>query len=262
MKKSGMFMGLCFSALIPAQAAIAADAAATAYETAVVTDGATVRGTVSFKGAAPDPKEFELRRYPDRTFCGALSNGDGYRLFKEVNVGSDGGLKDVVIVVEGVQKGKPFAAADAQVEANVCQFLPYVTVVGDRRQLTVTNRDPVSHDIQGYAYDQAGVDIVLHRSSLKATGTTDTLNLVKGRKVFTMQCGMHPYMQNWGYAIDNPYYAVTDLDGAFAIGDLPPGTYWIKAWHPTLGVQEREVTVKPNDTVTLEWQFDAKRAVE
>jgi hypothetical protein len=160
--------------------------------------------------------------------------------------------------VEGVERGKPFTFTSAQVEANVCQFLPFVTVVSDKRQLTVTNRDPVSHDIQGYAYDQAGVDIVLHRPSLKATGTTDIVHLVKGRKVFTMQCGMHPYMQNWGYAIDNPYYAVTDPDGSFSIGDLPPGTYLVKAWHPILGVQERELTVEPNGTATLDVRFDAK----
>ena len=77
-------------------------------------------------------------------------------------------------------------------------------------------------------FDQGGVDIVLHRSSLKARGTTDIVQLVKGRKVFAMQCGRHPYMQNWGYAIDNPYYALTDPDGSFSIGDLPPGTYRIK----------------------------------
>lgn len=233
-----------------------AERPASAYEEMVISEGAVVKGTVTFKGAAPEPKEFELRRYPDRIFCGALSNGEGYRFLKEVNVGSDGGLKDVVVVIEGVEKGKPFAFAEAQVEANVCQFLPFVTVVSDKRQVTVTNRDPVSHDIQGYAYDQAGVDIVLHRPSLKATGTTDTVHLVKGRKVFTMQCGMHPYMQNWGYAIENPYYAVTDLDGLFAIGDLPPGSYRIKAWHPTLGVLEREVTVKANETVTLDLRFE------
>jgi hypothetical protein len=173
-------------------------------------------------------------------------------------VGQGGGLKDVVVVVEGVQRGKPFTFTNAQVEANVCQFLPFVTVVSDKRQLTVTNRDPVSHDIQGYAYDQAGVDIVLHRPSLKATGTTDIVHLVKGRKIFTMQCGMHPYMQNWGYAIENPYYAVTDPDGSFSIGDLPPGTYRVKAWHPILGVQERELTVEANDTATLDVRFYAK----
>jgi hypothetical protein len=102
------------------------------------------------------------------------------------------------------------------------------------------------------------VDIVLHRPSLKATGTTDIVHLVKGRKVFTMQCGMHPYMQNWGYAIDNPYYAVTDPEGSFFIGDLLPGTYRVKVWHPILGVQERDLSVEPNGTTTLDVRFDAK----
>ena len=229
-----------------------------AYESRVVTEGATLRGNVLFKGAVPAPKEFEMRRYPDQVFCGALSDGSGHRLLKEVNVGGRGGLKDVVVVVEGVESGKPFTFTDAKVEANVCQFLPFVTIVSDKRELTVTNLDPVSHDIQGYAYDQSGVDIVLHRPSLKATGTTDVVNLVKGRKIFTMQCGMHPYMQNWGYAIDNPYYAVTNEDGTFVIGDLPAGTYRIKAWHPALSIQEREVTVSPNGTVTLDFSFEDK----
>lgn len=65
-------------------------------------------------------------------------------------------------------------------------------------------------------------------------------------------------MQNLGYAIDNPYNAVTDQDGSFSIGDLPPGTYHVKAWHPILGVQERELTLEPNATATLDVRFDAK----
>jgi hypothetical protein len=256
--KRSIMMGLCLGVVAHVCMGFGVLGSAHAYDTVVVTDGAVLRGTVTFQGTVPAPKEFELRRYPDRVFCGAISDGGGHRFLKEVNVGQGGGLKDVVVVVEGVQSGKPFTFTSAQVEANVCQFLPFVTVVSDKRQLTVTNRDPVSHDIQGYAYDQAGVDIVLHRPSLKATGTTDIVHLVKGRKVFTMQCGMHPYMQNWGYAIDNPYYAVTDSDGSFSIGALPPGTYRVKAWHPILGVQEREVTVEANGTTMLDVRFDAK----
>ncbi len=260
--KQSMVRGLCLAVWAQAIMAVGLQADVLAYESKTVTEGAVLRGTVMFSGTVPAPKAFEMRRYPDQVFCGALSDGAGHRLLKEVNVGGNGGLKDVVVVVEGVQSGKPFTFRDAQVEANVCQFLPFVTVVSDKRELTVTNRDPVSHDIQGYAYDQAGVDIVLHRPSLKATGTTDVVNLIKGRKVFTMQCGMHPYMQNWGYAIDNPYYAVTDLDGVFTIGDLPVGTYHIKAWHPALGVQEQDVTLSPNGTTTLNLQFDSKRSAE
>jgi len=250
----GLWLTVCASAIL----IFAFRSDVGAYESGTVTDGAAVRGKVTFTGTVPPPKEFELRRYPDRAYCGALSDGNGHRLLKEVNVGQDGGLRDVVVVVEGIEKGKPFTFTDAEVEATICQFLPFVTVVSDKRRVTVFNRDPVSHDIQGYAYDQAGVDIVLHRPALHVSGTTDIVQLVKGRKVFTMQCGMHPYMQNWGYAIDNPYYAVTDINGSFAIDDLPAGTYHIKAWHPILGTQERDVTVKPNESVSLDFSFEAK----
>jgi hypothetical protein len=229
-----------------------------AYASETVTNGATLQGKITFTGTVPEPKVFELRRYYDREYCAALSDGKGHRLLKEVNIGSDGGLRDVVVVVEGIEKGKPFTFTDAEVEASLCQFLPFVTVVSDKRRVTVFNRDPVSHDIQGYAYDQSGVDIVMHRPALHVSGTTDIVQLVKGRKVFTMQCGMHPYMQNWGYAIDNPYYAVTGPNGSFTIGDLPAGTYHIRAWHPILGTQERDVTVTSNGTTTLDLLFEAK----
>ncbi len=248
----------CVSVLVTSGLPLAAGA----YEAITVTNGATVAGKVSFTGGVPASKTFELRRYYDREYCATLSDGKGHRLLKEVNVGQDGGLKDVVVVIEGVEKGKAFTATDAEVEASLCQFLPFVTVVSDKRRVTVFNRDPVSHDIQGYAYDQAGVDIVLHRPALHVSGTTDVVQLVKGRKVFTMQCGMHPYMQNWGYAIDNPYYAVTGPNGAFTIGDLPAGTYRLKAWHPILGAQEREITVKPQETVTLDFLFEANQLVK
>ena len=253
-----ILVGLCLAICAHMILTVGVHTDAEAYESGTVTNGAAVQGKVTFSGTVPDPKVFELRRYYDREYCATLSDGKGHRLLKEVNVGPDGGLKDVVVVIEGIEKGKPFTFTDAEVEASLCQFMPFVTVVSDKRRVTVFNRDPVSHDIQGYAYDQSGVDIVMHRPALHVSGTTDIVQLVKGRKVFTMQCGMHPYMQNWGYAIDNPYYAVTNLNGSFAISDLPAGTYHIKAWHPILGAQEREITVKPNETVSLDLSFGAK----
>lgn len=247
-----------FMLMIGSVLALACADGTMAYESVPVTNGGTVQGKVSLKGSQPPPKEFELRRYPDRTFCGLISDGKGNRLLHEVIVGQNGGLKDVVVVVEGVQKGKPFTFTGAQVEASICQFLPFVTVVGDKREITVTNHDTVFHDIQGYAFDREGVDIVLHRASIEKSGTTDTVNLTKGRKAFAMQCGQHPYMQNWGYAIDNPYYFVTSLDGAFTIGDLPPGTYKVTAWHPAMDPQTKEVTVTANGTLSLDLTFEYK----
>jgi len=74
----------------------------------------------------------------------------------------------------------------------------------------------------------------------------------------TMQCGMHPYMQGHGLAVENPYYAVTGIEGSFSIPELPPGTYRIRAWHPTLGEQERTVTVAEKGTAAADFSFGTK----
>jgi hypothetical protein len=39
---------------------------------------------------------------------------------------------------------------------------------------------------------------------------------------------------------------------------LPPGVYRVKAWHPALGEQERDVVVEPNGSIQLDLQFEAK----
>ena len=48
--------------------------------------------------------------------------------------------------------------------------------------------------------------------------------LSKGRRIFVMQCGFHAYMESWGVAIANPYFAKTDDEGRFTMTDVPP-------WH-------------------------------
>ena len=73
-----------------------------------------------------------------------------------------------------------------------------------------------------------------------------------------MQCGMHPYMQGHGVAVDNPYYAMTGLDGAFTIKDLPAGTYRVRAWHPILGTQEQQLTIGAGGTAALGFTFHAR----
>ena len=251
-------MGVCLAVWVPAALGIGLSPGVGAYEVEPVKEGATVRGTVTVTGTVPAPQEFELRRFPDHEYCSKLSDRLGHRLLREVTVRPDGGLKDAVVVVEGVERGKPFTFTEAQVEAKLCQFLPFVTVVSDKRHVTVFNRDPVPHDMQATAHDQTGGELAFYRPSLQADGTTDVVRLDKGRNVFTMQCSLHPYMQNWGYAVDHPYFAVTDAKGAFSIEDLPPGTYRLKAWHPILGIQERKLTVTANETVLLDLSFEAK----
>lgn len=256
--KRGLRVGVCVAGWVLVILTMCPAMQVWAYESGPVVAGSTVRGTVTFIGTVPPPKEFELRRSLDHEYCSQLSDGHGNRIMREFTVRSDGGFKDVLVMVEGVERGKPFPFADAQVESSRCQFLPFVAVVGDKRLITVFNRDPIPHDIQGYAFDETGGDMVFYRPSLEANGTTDAVQLVKGRKVFSMQCSMHPYMQSWGYAIDHPYFSVTDAAGSFFIDDVPPGKYRLKVWHPILGMREQALTVSANETISLQLWFEAK----
>jgi len=65
-------------------------------------------------------------------------------------IGEDGSLKDAVVILEGIQKGKSFNLPNVRIEAIDCDFLPFVNVLRDKDEITVINMDPVEHDIQGY----------------------------------------------------------------------------------------------------------------
>jgi Polysaccharide lyase family 4, domain II len=229
-----------------------------AYEVSQVLNGGTVAGTVTFTGEVPPAKSFDVHRAPDSTFCGALSDGLGSRLLREVMVGQAGKLQDVVVMVEGVRTGKPFVSEETKLEANICQFVPFVSVVRDHHPITVTNLDPVSHDLQVYERDNEHVFIMFHRPALTKTGTTDMVKFTGVRREITMQCGMHPFMQGHGIAVENPYYALTGLDGTFTIKDLPAGVYRVKAWHPILGTQEQQITVEAGATTSSGFMFHAR----
>ncbi len=232
--------------------------AAWAYEETTVSSGGTVTGTVQFSGELPPPMPFALHRYPDPVYCGALSDGSGYRLLREVAVGAQQGLKDVIVTIENIEKGKPFELTETRLEANVCQFVPFVSVMREYHPLTVTNLDPVSHDLQIYERDREHVFIMFHRPALTKSGTSDIVHFTGNRRSVIMQCGMHAFMQGHGLAVENPYYAITGFEGAFTIKDLPAGTYRIKAWHPTLGEKEQRVTVAANGTTSLGFTFEAR----
>ena len=88
---------------------------ASAYQEASVVDGGTITGVVTLKGGKPIPRGFNLVTFPDPIYCGRISNGHGFRLLKEFEIGDDASLKDVVVVLLGVQKGKPFTFSTPRV---------------------------------------------------------------------------------------------------------------------------------------------------
>jgi hypothetical protein len=240
-----------------------------AYEEAPVSDGGTLVGTVMLEGEVPKPKGYNLITLPDQVYCGRISDGRGWRLLQPFRVGPAGEFRDIVVYLEGIEKGKPFANLQPpRIEARDCQFLPFTMVVRDKADVVVVNMDPVMHDIQAYETSQLGPrvlfnlplpmnqqhprnlkdrsDAAMYHKHLAGEPMKQLVGMSKGRRVFVMQCGFHAYMESWGLAMENPYYAVTDKDGRFEIGDIPPGTYKMIVWHPYIGgAKEQTITIGP-----------------
>lgn len=239
-----------------------------AYEVVEVQQGGALEGTVVLDGPVPDPKGFNLITFPDPAYCGRISNGSGWRLLRDFVVSPEGGLKDAIVLLEGVEAGKPFETSVPLIEARDCMFQPFMTIVRNGHAVEVINMDPVMHDIQGYETSpEAGARVLFntplvmnhqhHRGDLLAThnhapgkSLVGPVYLNKGRRTFYMQCGFHAYMESWAMAVNNPYYALTDANGKFSIEHIPPGTYQMVVWHPQTGPgTTKMVTIQSNGKV-------------
>ena len=256
-----------------------------AYETAPVADGAVLSGKVVLKGKAADAKKFELSKFPNSDFCGKglaeagalhMNTGvvfgkndkgedaavKGERMLREVGVTKDGMLKDVVVVIQGIEKGKPLAFKGTDVKAANCRFLvqgpsEYVGVVMKKEKIRFDNDDNVMHNPHAYEVAGAKRDTMFNNP---LNGKTQLTKEVKLRKspIMKTECDQHNFMQVWFYAIENPYYAVVGEDGSFTIDQVPPGKYKITAWHPILGTQEQEVTLTAKGKGSATFEFKAQ----
>jgi len=251
------------------------------YEEMAVTNGGTIKGTVFLAGGRPRPMAFNLVTIPDPVFCGRISTGTGWRLVDDFIIGPQGTLKDVVVMLKGVHKGKAFHVPEVEIKAKDCEFLPFVNVLRDKDQISIVNVDPVEHDMQGYETARKRGARVMFNTPLpmnkffqmagKMAGAfgpkylagkpiVEKIHLRKGRDVFVMQCGFHPYMFTWGMVVKNPYYAITKADGTFTLTNVPPGEYTLTAWHP--GVKkfvDQQVTVMPQGVTTSNFTFQSPK---
>ena len=244
-----------------------------AYEEITVSDGGTLTGTVKLDGPVPKPKGYNLVTLPDPYYCGRISDGQGWRILQPFQIGPAGEFREVVVYLEGIERGKAFDERGMpQIEARDCRFLPFTTVVRDDQSVTVVNMDPVMHDIQAYETSHLGPRVLFnvplpmnpqHPRNFKDRSETamyhkhmagapvkQFVNLSKNRRIFAMQCGFHAYMESWGLAVNNPYFAKTDEQGRFTMTDVPPGTYKLVVWHPYVrSTIEHTVTIAPKETV-------------
>jgi len=231
-------------AILPAPPSPAlAQGEAPAYEGGAVTGGGSLSGVV--RGPAPAVPYTDAIVTKDESICGARKSSEA--LIRAV----DGALKNAVVSIEGITRGKPIdLSATASLVNSGCRFVPHVVAMTVGQRMEIVNGDPILHNTHAYLDGtQTIFNIALPVQNQKVPKT------IRKPGVMSVQCDAgHAWMLAWILAFEHPYFAVTDEKGAFKIDRIPPGTYRVTAWQESLGIQTQEVTIASGGESTLTFE--------
>ena len=122
--------------------------AAQGYEVVVVNNGGTLKGTVHFKGPIPLDDRIVIDKNVE--YCSKEKKGETY-------VVSDSKVKNVIVWIEGIEKGKEIPKNAIEVAIRDCMAKPHVNVGFVGGKYALRNDDDILHTIQlklGLAYQK------------------------------------------------------------------------------------------------------------
>ncbi len=232
-----------------------------AYQEIEVQNGGIIQGKAVLTGNMPPPRVYHLVLFPNLDMCAEVDTDEAKenRLMDDFKISPDGGMKDVLITLEHVEAGKPFVKEPIMIVAENCKFTPDMYPVRQDEIFKVDNLDAVMHNSQVYQKEQGKILINI---PIPAEEVSDgKIHFKKKFKIYQMICGMHEFMQTWGYRVQNPYYFQTKIDGNYKIDNIPPGDYVVNAWHYLMKIQSKKIHVSENSVIDLNFEFDGDKVV-
>jgi plastocyanin len=208
-----------------------------------------VAGTVTFDG--PPPKLMPIDTKADE-YCHKM-HADAPLFSDEATIGPNGEFAYIFVYVENPPAGDyPVPSEPLRLNQYGCRYeLP---VFGMRVGQTIefVNSDNTTHNVRGFPKFNRVFNFGQPPGLAPRTRAFD-----KAEMPLKIKCDVHAWMKSHCFVMDHPFFAVTDLEGRYTIGNLPPGTYTVKVWHERLGELHQEVTV--GDGSPAEADFTYKR---
>jgi plastocyanin len=146
--------------------------------------------------------------------------------------------------------GKTFAASAAPVvldQVNLT-FVPHVLPVLVGTRVAFPNSDEIRHNVF------SPTPSAKFNLGTYTRGTTRYYVFDKPGPV-TLLCNVHAEMSAYVVVTETPYFAVTDKAGRFAIPDVPPGRYVLKAWHEKSRPASIEIEVRDGQPLDVKFEL-------
>ena len=194
-------------------------------------EGATLRGTLTYKGPIPEAKPLEVDH--DTACCAKKPI-----LPETLLVSAGGRVRNGVVWLEGVKGDKPWPSEEGVLDQEGCVFIPHVTVVGVGQTMRFLNSDPIIHNIHTWPRENESMSV----SQLAKGAARPIRRSFAAPDEIKVTCDVHKWMSAWIIVRDTPYFALTGENGAFEITGVPPGSYKMVVWHESL--ERVESTVK------------------
>lgn len=232
------------------------------YKVMTVDNGGTLKGRVTLIGEVPRARSFHLVHAPNIEFCSRISDGKGHRLLFDFTVSENRGLKDTIISLTDVKKGKPFPQKMQTFRIDRCRANNYIIGIKNSENFLIENTDPIQHEVATYEVRNIYSDQTSNRPVIPKSSQVRAAFVRDDAEELIIKCNLHPFLQTHAYLVENPYYTVTDSNGNFSIEDIPPGNYEVVAWHTYIPEKKGMITITSGGVATLDFEFkgeDEKR---
>jgi len=209
----------------------------------------TITGTVTLNGAPPEAHPIIMSAAPE---CAKLHSSPP--TYPEVVTGDNGALADVAVYVKSGLGNYRFDApsAPAVLDQAGCMYEPHVLGLMVHQTLRVQNTDSIEHNVHPVPHQNKA----WNKSQPIGGGPIDS-SFEHPELAIRVLCNLHPWMRAYLFVFSHPYFDVTTKSGAFALKNLPPGTYTIEAWQEKYGTQDQTVTLAPHQSAQMSFTFQS-----
>jgi len=151
--------------------------------------------------------------------------------------------------------GAPPRTAEAVMDQQNKEFVPFVLPVTVGAAVTFPNRDNIRHHV--YSFSPAKrFELPLYIGTPAAPVVFDKPGPV------VLGCNIHDWMVGYIYVLATPYFVKTGEDGRARLSNVPPGAYEARVWHPRLKADTEKtaipVTVGTGETAPVSFAVALK----